>query len=339
MRRPRSRSSVASRPALAGDPAAAHDEDAVREGEDLLELDRDDQDRDAGVAQRDEPAVDELDRADVDAARRLADDQHLRAALDLARQHDLLLVAAGEFAGLEPRRRRADVVARHLAREVRDHPAVIEERTIAEGGVVGEAERRALEGREGRNEPGAQPVLRHVQQARVAAAHADAAPRGASGARRAGSCRAPDGACRRAPPGARSGRCRRRPRRRRSRRPATAKRDLRDAQHAAAVDDRQVLDLEHGRRPARRGGFSTRSSTRRPTISSASSAGEVVAVSSVATISPRRITETRSVAAMTSRSLWVMRMTVLPCASQRRAAGRRARRPPPGSAPRSARRG
>ena len=58
--------------------------------------------------------------------------------------------------------------------------------------------------------------------------------------------------------------------------------------------------------------FSTRSSTRRPTISSASSPTDVSLVSLVATISPRRMTETWSVIAMISRSLWVMRMTVLP---------------------------
>ena len=38
----------------------------------------------------------------------------------------------------------------------------------------------------------------------------------------------------------------------------------------------------------------------------------VFAVSRVATISPRRITETSSVTAMISRSLWVMRMIVFP---------------------------
>ena len=46
---------------------------------------------------RDELAVDELDRADIDAARRLADEQQLGVALDLAGEHDLLLVAAGEI--------------------------------------------------------------------------------------------------------------------------------------------------------------------------------------------------------------------------------------------------
>ena len=49
----------------------------------------------------------------------------------------------------------------------------------------------------------------------------------------------------------------------------------------------------------------------RPTIASASSGGEVLSVSKVATISPRRITDTRSVRLMISRSLWVMKMIVL----------------------------
>ena len=53
--------------------------------------------------------------------------------------------------------------------------------------------------------------------------------------------------------------------------------------------------------------------TLRPTIASASSGGEVLAVSKVATISPRRITETRSVRLMISRSLWVMKTIVLFC--------------------------
>ena len=51
--------------------------------------------------------------------------------------------------------------------------------------------------------------------------------------------------------------------------------------------------------------------TLRPTIASASSGGEVAAVSKVATISPRRMTETRSVRLMISLSLWVMKMIVL----------------------------
>ena len=77
---------------------------------DLVELDRDQQHRLAAVAHVDQPPVDELDGADIDAARRLADDQHARVLLHLARQHDLLLVAAGEIGGLQPRIGRPDVV-------------------------------------------------------------------------------------------------------------------------------------------------------------------------------------------------------------------------------------
>ena len=73
------------------------------------------------VAQRDDLLVDELDRADVDAAGRLADEQHLGVALHLAGDDDLLLVAAGEVGGLEVAGRRADVEALdRCAREVAD---------------------------------------------------------------------------------------------------------------------------------------------------------------------------------------------------------------------------
>ena len=64
--------------------------------------------------------------------------------------------------------------------------------------------------------------------------------------------------------------------------------------------------------PGRAGPFSTRSSTLRPTISSASSSVEVSAVRRLATMAPWRITETLSVAAMISRSLWVISTTVRP---------------------------
>ena len=81
---------------LTDDLALVDDEDPVGEREDLLELERDEQDAPPLVALLDEPPVDELDRADVEPARRLRGDQDARVAVDLAREHDLLLVAAGE---------------------------------------------------------------------------------------------------------------------------------------------------------------------------------------------------------------------------------------------------
>ena len=86
------------RVAEAGDPALVHDRDPVGQRVDLVELGGDDDHGDAVVALLDDPAVHELDRPDVEAAGRLARDQHLVLAPDLPGQDDLLLVAAGERA-------------------------------------------------------------------------------------------------------------------------------------------------------------------------------------------------------------------------------------------------
>src|SRR4051794_1428591 len=79
---------------LTDDPALEDHEDAVGERAHLFGLERDEQDPAALVALGDQPLVHELDRADVQAARRLMGEQQLRIGLDLARDADLLLVAA-----------------------------------------------------------------------------------------------------------------------------------------------------------------------------------------------------------------------------------------------------
>ena len=66
--------------------------------------------RAALVALLDQAAVHELDRADVEAPRRLGGDQDARVAVDLAREHDLLLVAARQGAAGRLRAAAADVV-------------------------------------------------------------------------------------------------------------------------------------------------------------------------------------------------------------------------------------
>src|SRR5207253_1535127 len=73
---------------LADDAALVDDEDPVGEREDLVELERDEQDGLALVALLDEAAVHVLDRADVETARRLRGDQHVRGARDLAAADD-----------------------------------------------------------------------------------------------------------------------------------------------------------------------------------------------------------------------------------------------------------
>src|SRR5689334_16102067 len=57
---------------FAGDLAVEHDKDPVGQRPDLVELNRDEQDSLAFLPQRDEPAVNKLDGADIDAAGRLA---------------------------------------------------------------------------------------------------------------------------------------------------------------------------------------------------------------------------------------------------------------------------
>ena len=73
---------------------------------DLVELGRDDQHGRALVALLDDALVDVLDRADVEAARRLGRHDQLERPRELAGDDDLLLVAAGQVARrVEDRRR------------------------------------------------------------------------------------------------------------------------------------------------------------------------------------------------------------------------------------------
>src|SRR5919201_191382 len=81
---------------LADDLPLVHDGDPVGEREDLVEVLADQQDGDAlagGVA---EVLVHGLDRADVEAARRRRRHEELRQDRELAREHNLLEVAARE---------------------------------------------------------------------------------------------------------------------------------------------------------------------------------------------------------------------------------------------------
>ena len=107
-----SRSSLASpRSDLAGDPALAHRDDAVGDRQDLRQLRADRDDRDAAARHAVEQLVDLGLGGDVDAAGRLVDDQDLGLERQPARQHHLLLVAAGEVADQLVGARHADVEA------------------------------------------------------------------------------------------------------------------------------------------------------------------------------------------------------------------------------------
>ena len=87
-------------------PGPLHDRDAVADGEHLVELGADDEDRGPLVALLHDPLVDVLDRADVEAAGGLRGDDELERARELAGDDDLLLVAARQRArvGVDPGR-------------------------------------------------------------------------------------------------------------------------------------------------------------------------------------------------------------------------------------------
>ena len=80
-------------------PVAQH-EHAVRALDDFLELGGDHQDAEALVGELADQRLDLGLGADVDAARRLVEDQELRIGAEPAREQHLLLVAAGELANL-----------------------------------------------------------------------------------------------------------------------------------------------------------------------------------------------------------------------------------------------
>src|SRR5690606_7511233 len=98
---------------FASDLALIQHDDAVAEVQDLVEVVREQQDSLAGVADADELAVDELDRADSPAAGRLDGKQDVWIAIQFAGDDQLLLVAAGKGPRGRFRRWRANVVALH----------------------------------------------------------------------------------------------------------------------------------------------------------------------------------------------------------------------------------
>ena len=105
---------------LAGDPAVLHHVDAIREAEDLRQLGADEHDPQPLVGEIINQAVDFGLGADVNAARRLVEDQDFRLRSQPARQDDLLLVAAGKLADLLFERRCAH--AQRLDEAGRDPP-------------------------------------------------------------------------------------------------------------------------------------------------------------------------------------------------------------------------
>ncbi len=79
-----------------GYPAFVNYQQTIGQTRHLFQLGRDEQDRATVIAQGDQLPMNELDRADIDAARRLRHEQQLWIDAILAADDQLLLVAAGE---------------------------------------------------------------------------------------------------------------------------------------------------------------------------------------------------------------------------------------------------
>src|SRR5215470_4638932 len=77
---------------LADDLALVQDEDPVGEGQNLVELERDEEDGAPLIALGDEPAVQVLDSADVEPAGGLCGDEDLRVARERPRRDELVLI-------------------------------------------------------------------------------------------------------------------------------------------------------------------------------------------------------------------------------------------------------
>src|SRR5690242_16795345 len=98
---------------VADDLPLVEHEHPVAQIEDFVEIERNQENAAPFVALAHKLAMDELDSADIQSARRLDREQDVGLAIELARDDQLLLIAAGEGAGARFGRGRAHVEPRH----------------------------------------------------------------------------------------------------------------------------------------------------------------------------------------------------------------------------------
>src|SRR5688572_23041203 len=146
--------------------ALVHDEDAVRQREQLLELLGDQQDRRPLLAKVEQELVDPLDGADIQAARRLDRDQQARRRIDLAGQDEPLQVAARQDAHGRVERRRGDLVGALQRPRLRAGGSVIEKWAAGDRGLSEAPHDQVVDEREIGCAADAGPVLGDVADAR-----------------------------------------------------------------------------------------------------------------------------------------------------------------------------
>ena len=106
--------------------------------------------------------MDEFDGTDIDAACRLADDQEIGILFDLARQHDLLLVAAGKQPKAQIRILRTNIEIPHFLLSVGSDGAAVLENALLIELIAVIAKDHILAGVEGSDDAEPVPVLGHM---------------------------------------------------------------------------------------------------------------------------------------------------------------------------------
>ena len=123
-----------------GDRAVAHDQDGVAEADGLLQRVGGQDDRDALRRDRADQLIDLFLGADVEAARRVVEDEHLGLGVQPFRQHHLLLVAAGEVEAKRVDAGRAHLQAVDPARRQPPLLARVDQAVTAEAAEVGQGD-------------------------------------------------------------------------------------------------------------------------------------------------------------------------------------------------------
>lgn len=144
------------------DLALVHHRNAVGQGHDLVEFGADQQHGGALVPFGDDLLVDELDRADVDAARRLCRDQQLDRPAELARHDHLLLVAAGEVGRVHRDVGRAHVVTLHQVLGMAADSLLVDGQAVGKGRLEIGVQHQVMRHAVGVDHAVGVPVFRHM---------------------------------------------------------------------------------------------------------------------------------------------------------------------------------
>src|SRR5687768_13993934 len=146
---------------------AIHDGDTVGKRQHLVQLGGHEKNRLSSRTRFEQPLMDELDGSDVDTASRLRREQDREAATHLARNHNLLLISAGQGPRAECRVGGPDVERRNLIARVGHDRRLLDHVFAAE--LFLEPENEVVRDRVLEDEAAAMPVFGDVRESFVVA--------------------------------------------------------------------------------------------------------------------------------------------------------------------------